>query len=91
MPIEWDETKRAANVTRHGADFALVERLEWGTALVRADTRFDYGEVRLVAIGLIATVMHVAVFTVERRAVRVISLRPANRKEVLRYAQEQAP
>ena len=32
--------------------------------------------------------LHVLVFTVERRAVRVISLRKANGKEIDRYEQE---
>lgn len=91
MPIEWDEAKRASNIAKHGLDFAAIEAFEWDSALVRADVRFSYGEVRLTAIGLIGNRFHVVVFTVERRAVRVISLRRANRKEIENYVSEVAP
>jgi uncharacterized protein len=46
--------------------------------------------VRLNALARIGDRIHHLTFTVERRAVRVVSLRPANRKEVLRYATEAA-
>jgi uncharacterized protein len=61
---------------------------DWSAALVRGDTRHDYGEVRLTAMAPIGSRLHVLVFTVERRAVRVISLRKANGKEIDRYEQE---
>lgn len=84
----WDETKRRSNLAKHGVDFAAVSRFDWTQALVRADVRFSYGEVRLVALAPIGPRLHVLVYTVERRAVRVISLRPAGRKEVRDYATE---
>jgi uncharacterized protein len=52
--------------------------------------RISYGEVRLVALGRIERVLYVLIFTVERRVVRIISLRRANRKEVRSYAEQQA-
>jgi uncharacterized protein len=91
MPFEWDEAKRAGNAAKHGLDLALAEQFEWEEALVRADVRFDYGEIRLVAIGPMQTIsdrLFVIVFTVERRTVRVISLRRANNREIRRYEQE---
>jgi len=88
MLIEWDETKRAENITKHGVDFAAVETFDWSVALVRGDTRHAYGEMRLIAMAPIGGRLHVLVCTVERRAVRVISLRKANGKEISRYEQE---
>ena len=46
MRFEWDETKRAANLAKHGIDF--VDALEMFAApmLVRSDERKDYGEPR---------------------------------------------
>lgn len=88
MPIEWDEAKRIANIAKHGVDFAALSDFGWPVAWVRADTRFDYGEVRLIAMAPLGARIHVLVFTIERRAVRAISLRPASRKEILAYATE---
>jgi uncharacterized DUF497 family protein len=88
MAIAWDETKRASNIAKHGVDFASAVAFDWVAALVRADTRKDYGEPRLVAMAPIGMRLHVMVFTVERRTVRVISLRKANSKEFDRYARE---
>ncbi|MCF3948663.1 BrnT family toxin [Acidiphilium sp. AL] len=82
MDIQWDGRKQASNLAKHGVDFAIIRDFEFSAALVRADTRFDYGAVRLTAIGPIGERLHVVVFTIERRAVRVISLRKASNKEV---------
>ena len=90
MRHEWDEAKRAADLDKHGVDFAAILGFDWPTALVRADTRKDYGEARPIAIGGIAGRIHVLVFTIERRAVRLISLRRASRKEILIHAAERA-
>ena len=86
MDYEWDEAKRRANIAKHGIDFALVEGFDFETALVTVDDRFDYGERREIALGLIGSRVHVLVF--HRRgtaAIRVISLRKANAREVKRY------
>lgn len=88
MPITWDDTKRATNLAKHGVDFASVLSFDWEAALVRADVRHDYPEPRFVALGPIGSRLHVLVFSVERRAVRVISLRKANSKEFDRYEAE---
>jgi uncharacterized protein len=60
---------------------------DWDTALEREDDRFDYGEVRFVAIGLIDARLYVMVFTEgsDDDAVRVISLRPAEKHETRFY------
>jgi len=45
-------------------------------------------EERFIALGLIGERLHSLVFTVRGNAVRVISLRKANRREELGYEQE---
>jgi hypothetical protein len=77
----WDERKRAANLRKHGVDFAIVERFEFDTALVVIDDRKDYGEPRYRAFGVIDGRLHVLVFTARGAQTRVISLRRANDKE----------
>jgi len=81
--IAFDPAKDAANLAKHGVSLAAAAAFDWDTALEREDDRFDYGEVRFVAIGLIDGRLHVMVFTEgsDADAVRVISLRPAERHE----------
>ena len=65
----------------------MVESFEWATALVEADTRHDYGEVRLKALGVIGERVHVLVYTI-RRVTWIISLRKAKNEEIKRYEGE---
>ncbi len=87
MCIEFDRAKDAANVAKHGAPLQAAERFDWDTALEREDDRFDYGEVRFVAIGLIGDHLYILVFTEgsHEDAIRAISLRPAEKHEVRFY------
>lgn len=83
----YDSAKAAANLAKHEVSFTEAERFDWDTTLVAEDNRFDYGERRFVAIGLIDARAHVVVFTRRGSRVRLISLRKANRREVKRYEQ----
>ena len=46
-------------------------------------------EMRYLALGLLKTRLHVLVFTETESGIRVISLRKANKREILRYEQHQ--
>jgi uncharacterized protein len=83
--IRWDEAKRRSNLEKHSVDFAAAIEFDWETAIVFEDTRFDYGEVRFIAIGRIAAKVYTMVFTEILDGLRIISLRPAHRKERMRY------
>ena len=87
MEIEFDPAKDRANADKHGMSLRAAEGFDWDTALEREDDRFDYGEVRFVALGLIGDRLHVLVFTEgsHEDAVRAISLRPAEKHEVRFY------
>ncbi len=87
MDIEFDPAKDRANAAKHGISLATAEGFDWDTALEREDDRFDYGEVRFVALGLIGDRLHVLVFTEgsHEDAVRAISLRSAEKHEVRFY------
>ncbi|MEW6352434.1 MAG: BrnT family toxin [Thermodesulfobacteriota bacterium] len=69
-----------------GISFSEVSEFEWDSALVILDTRRDCSEPRFRAFGLIRNRLHALVFTPREGAIRVISLRKANPREVLRYA-----
>lgn len=85
MEFEWDEAKRAINLAKHGLDFADVQRFDWNAANIGRDLRFDYGENRYTAYGRLDGDLVVVIFTLRARAVRIVSVRHANRKERVRY------
>jgi len=87
VEIEFDPAKDAANIAKHGVSLQAAEGFDWDTAVEREDDRFDYGEARFVALGLIGDRLHVLVFTEgsHEHAVRAISLRPAEKQETRFY------
>jgi uncharacterized protein len=50
MQIEFDPAKDATNQTKHGVSLALADELNWEAALVWVDDRFEYGEMRMIAL-----------------------------------------
>ena len=87
MRYEHDPKKLAINVAQHQVWFHDAEEFEWETAVIEVDSRKSYGETRLVAKGYIGLRLYVMIFTLRDTAVRLISLRKANSREMKRYAQ----
>jgi uncharacterized protein len=87
MAIEFDPGKDAANIAKHGVSLSTACEMVLDDALIIADTRFDYGEGRFNAYGLIGGALHAMTFTFRGDAIRVISLRRARPKEVKRYTE----
>ena len=80
--IVWDEAKRAANLAKHGLDFALSEEVL--SSRFRLDIETVRGsEHRIVSIAYVLGVLAVLtlVHTVRGDTCRVISLRRASREE----------
>ena len=48
---EWDEAKRAANLAKHGVDFATSSASTGDARSSSGPTPYDYGEARIVAYG----------------------------------------
>lgn len=88
MDYEFDPAKDDGNLDKHGLSPADAEGFEWETAVVREDARKRYAEQRFEAMGLIGDRLHVMVYCLRGNAVRVISLRKANSREVKRYVAE---
>jgi hypothetical protein len=53
MHFEWDEEKRRSNIRKHGFDFRDAWKVFKSPLLVGRDDRYDYGEERLIGIGMI--------------------------------------
>jgi len=88
MKIEFDPAKSEKNARERGLAFDLVADFDFDSAQIVKDERRDYGEARYRAVGRLNDAVAVVVFTIRHEAVRVISLRLANRKERLRYEEE---
>ena len=91
MNVTFDPAKDAVNLAKHGFSLLDAVGFEWETAVVWPDTRRDYGEPRMVALGYIGLRIMSVVFVdrppeqpTERR---IISLRKASTREVKRYAE----
>jgi uncharacterized DUF497 family protein len=82
---EFDSGKDRTNIGKHGLSLADAQYFEWETAVIREDLRKQYSEQRLEATGLIGERLHIMVYCRRDNAVRVISLRRANPREVKRY------
>ena len=85
MPIEFDEAKNKANIKKHGISLADAELIDWDTLHIEPDERYDYGEKRYLAYGLLNRRLHAMVFTKRAQGPRIISLRKANRRERKNY------
>lgn len=91
MRFGWDRRKSAENLRIRGFDFEFASLIFDGPTLEREDQRRDYGETRVVAVGLAQGVALTVVYTdrVEAGAVvrRIISARLSNRRERQAYFQ----
>jgi uncharacterized protein len=92
VTFDWDPAKSDRNLVQRGFDFEFATQVFLGTYVEFDDTRQDYGERRVVALGLADEIPLTVVFT-DRVAPdgsivrRVISARLSHRKERRRYAQ----
>lgn len=78
MLITYDETKRQANIAKHGLDFATLDVEFFEAAVI-----FPAREGRALAIGELNGQIVIAVVfrALGSEALSVISMRPASRKE----------
>ncbi|MBS4051234.1 MAG: BrnT family toxin [Methylomonas sp.] len=86
MHFEWDDTKSETCFRQRGFDFAYAARAFFDpNRLVQADNRRCYGEDRYQLMGIIQQRLFVVVYTPRHDAIRIISARKANQREINRY------
>ena len=86
MEFEWDEAKSSACFENRGFNFAYAVRTFLDPhRIVAQDRRRDYGENRYRLLGMIDGRVYAVVYTMRLSAIRIISARKANRKEVADY------
>ena len=69
MEFEWDEAKNQTNIRKHGIGFDTAKRIFEGRITTLPDRRRDY------------TTLIVVAHTERHGRIRLISARPASRKE----------
>ena len=85
MAFEWDEKKRLANLRKHGFDFKDCARIFNSSYTSKLDVRFDVGEPRFRAVGLLNGRIVSVAYTERRNIIRVISMRKADQHEEADY------
>lgn len=89
MQFEWDEVKNQSNIHKHGVSFETAKRIFEGPVVTWIDQRKDYGEVRSISIGQVEPVALIVVaHTTRNGRIRLISARPASRKERKAYHEQ---
>jgi uncharacterized protein len=87
MRIEFDPIKDVSNQIKHGLSLGIAEELDWESALVWVDDRFEYNEMRMIALAPKTETLYYVAFVDRVPARRIISLRRANRREVKHYVE----
>jgi hypothetical protein len=83
----WDEAKRQANVAKHGLDFADAAKVFAGPMVFFEDDRNDYGEQRMIGIGLLDYLVVLIVHVESDESIHIISMRKADSNETDIYYQ----
>ena len=84
MKITFDPAKRASTLRDRSLDFADAAEVFAGNALNMPDERRDYGEPRIITVGLLRGRMVIVVWTPRGNARHVFSMRKANDREKAR-------
>ncbi len=88
MEITYDYSKNRRNLIERNLSFEEVAEFEFEGARLSIDTRKDYGETRIRAIGFLHCRLHSLVFTETEKGIRVISFRKANKREIKEYEKQ---
>ena len=92
LDFEWDDVKVAENVRNHAVSFAQAAlafrdrfAVEW------IDLREEYGEERIILLGIVGNHVLNVVYTEREERIRIISARRATRNEQDIYYRQNAP
>ena len=86
MRFSWDARKSTRNLRERGFDFEFAIQIFEDSTLERVDSRRDYGERRVIALGRAQDIALTVVYTDRAEASggidrRIISARKSNRRE----------
>ena len=89
MRFEWDASKKAFNIRKHGVDFNDAVNVFNGATYTAYDGREDYGEDRWLSVGWCQGALTAVVYTIrgDGASLRMISARTATKMERRHYEQ----
>ncbi len=90
MEFEWSAAKDAANKRKHGIGFREAAEIFRGYMLTAEDTRRDFGERRLIALGEYNGEVIRVVFTEREGKIRIITAWKASRNDRKDYQNARA-
>ena len=85
MEFEWDEDKRQSIISTREVDILKAARIFEGEVVTQVDTRRDYGERRLISLGLVGDEAFVVVHTDRAGATRLITAWKGGRSAKRKY------
>ncbi|TIO75419.1 MAG: BrnT family toxin [Mesorhizobium sp.] len=93
MQFEWDPEKARRNIAKHGVAFDLAQKVFDDPLHLLVPDRFEDGEQRWHAIGMVGTqvillVVHTYPDFADEERVRIVGARKATPRERKRYEQE---
>jgi uncharacterized protein len=89
LEFEWDAAKEKVNWRAHGVSFELATTVfKDPFAIELVDEREDYGEERLIIIGMAERVLLFVAFTEREERIRIISARRATKYEQDHYFEQ---
>ena len=89
MRFTWNPAKNLLNAKRHAVTFEDAVRIFDGPTVEEVDDRFDYGEVRLYAIGMVNGIELTVVYTDRENDTRhIISARRSTPRERCAFWEE---
>ena len=85
MEFEWDEPKRQKVIAKRDVDMVYAAGIFEDDVLTRPDDREDYGEERLISLGLVEDECFVVVHTERNGITRLITAWKGGRDERSAY------
>jgi len=85
MNFIWDEPKRQSKLKKHGLDFADAVKVFGGPLVLFEDQRENYGEQRMMGIGLLDYLVVLIIHVESDGSIRIISMRKADSDEIDLY------
>jgi uncharacterized DUF497 family protein len=86
--VTFDETKRSANLAKHGIDLAECGAVFDFPMLTIEDDRVAYGEQRFISLGWLGGRVVVMAWTGRKAAPHIISCRVCDKHETHKYFKE---
>jgi uncharacterized protein len=85
LEFEWDEAKRQRTIEERGVDVVYAALIFEGQVLTRMDDRKNYGEKRMISLGLVEDECFVVVHTERKDVTRLITAWKGGRDDRKQY------